>query len=162
KNLILSPSKDAGHECSGHSANGQPDCERVTLEEITAPPEQPRGSARGNAMTSAALGVAGKSSHREAVIAGAIGNVLDWYDLAVSSSFVPVISQLCIPDQNEYKSLLTTLAVFGVGFIMRPIGSVVFGVFGDRYGRRLALSAVIFLMAFSTLAVGLLPTFAQA
>ena len=113
-------------------------------------------------MTSVALGVAGKSSRREAVVAGVIGNVLEWYDFAVYGYFVPVISQLFFPDQNEYKSLLTTLGVFGVGFVMRPIGSVVFGVFGDRYGRRLALSAVIFLMAFSTLAVGLLPTFAQA
>jgi MFS transporter, MHS family, proline/betaine transporter len=52
--------------------------------------------------------------------------------------------------------------VFGVGFVVRPIGAVAFGVFGDRYGRRLALSAVIFLMAFSTFVVGLLPSFAAA
>jgi len=61
-------------------------------------------------MTSAALGVAGKSSRREAVVAGVIGNVLEWYDFAVYGYFVPVISQLFFPDQNEYKSLLTTLA----------------------------------------------------
>ena len=52
--------------------------------------------------------------------------------------------------------------MFGVGFVMRPVGSILFGIYGDRYGRRLALSAVIFLMAFSTLAIGLLPTYAEA
>jgi len=59
-------------------------------------------------------------------------------------------------------ALLKAFAVFGVGFVMRPVGSVVFGIYGDRFGRRLALSAVIFLMAFSTVAIGLLPTYAQA
>ena len=113
-------------------------------------------------MASIALGVIGHSRRREAVVAGVIGNVLEWYDFAVYGYLVPVIAQLFFPAANQYKSLLTTLAVFGVGFVMRPVGSVVFGIFGDRYGRRLALSAVIFLMAVSTLAVGLLPTFAQA
>lgn len=113
-------------------------------------------------MTSVAVGQAAVARRREAVVAGVIGNVLEWYDFAVYGYFVPVISQLFFPDTNEYRSLLTTLAVFGVGFVMRPVGSLVFGIFGDRYGRRLALSAVIFLMALATLAVGLLPTYAQA
>jgi MHS family proline/betaine transporter-like MFS transporter len=113
-------------------------------------------------MTSVALGAASQPRRREAVVAGVIGNVLEWYDFAVYGYFVPVISQLFFPSTNEYRSLLTTLAVFGVGFVMRPIGAVVFGVFGDRYGRRLALSAVIFLMALSTFVVGLLPSFAAA
>ncbi|MGO8916844.1 MAG: MFS transporter [Stellaceae bacterium] len=113
-------------------------------------------------MTSIAVGAAGGARRREAVVAGVIGNVLEWYDFAVYAYLVPVISQLFFPDANAYKSLLTTLLVFGVGFGMRPVGSIIFGVFGDRYGRRLALSAVIFLMALSTLAIGLLPTYAQA
>jgi MHS family proline/betaine transporter-like MFS transporter len=113
-------------------------------------------------MTSAALGVAAGARQREAVVAGVVGNVLEWYDFAVYGYLVPVISQVFFPDANPYKSLLTTLAVFGVGFVMRPVGSVVFGVFGDLYGRRRALSAVIFLMALSTLAVGCLPSYGQA
>jgi len=113
-------------------------------------------------MTSIALGAATDTRRREAVVAGVIGNVLEWYDFAVFGYLVPVISQLFFPDANPYKSLLATLAVFGVGFVMRPVGSVIFGMFGDLFGRRRALAAVIFLMALSTLALGCLPTYGQA
>jgi MFS transporter, MHS family, proline/betaine transporter len=113
-------------------------------------------------MTSIALAMASDTRQREAVVAGVIGNALEWYDFAVYGYLVPVISQLFFPAANPYKSLLTTLAVFGVGFVMRPVGSVVFGVFGDLYGRRRALAAAIFLMALSTLAVGCLPSYGQA
>jgi len=98
---------------------------------------------------------------RAAIVAGVIGNVLEWYDFAVYGYFVPVISQLFFPTKTPIVSLLLTFSVFGVGFVMRPVGSVVFGQYGDRYGRKRALSAVIFLMAISTFAVGLLPTYAS-
>jgi MFS transporter, MHS family, proline/betaine transporter len=98
---------------------------------------------------------------RDAVIAGAIGNTLEWYDFAVYAYFVSTISKLFFPSSDPLASTLATYAVFGVGFVMRPIGSVLFGIYGDRHGRRKALSAVIFLMAISTLAIGLLPTYGQ-
>ncbi len=98
---------------------------------------------------------------RAAIMAGVIGNVLEWYDFAVYGYFVPVISQLFFPNQTPLVSLLLTFSVFGVGFVMRPVGSVVFGQYGDRHGRKRALSAVIFLMAASTFMVGLLPTYAS-
>ena len=105
----------------------------------------------------------GQSSRqrRTAILAGVIGNVLEWYDFAVYGYFVPVISQLFFPNQTPLVSLLLTFSVFGVGFVMRPIGSIVFGQYGDRHGRKRALSAVIFLMAVSTFTVGLLPTYAS-
>ena len=98
---------------------------------------------------------------RNAILAGVIGNVLEWYDFAVYGYFVPVISKLFFPNQTPLVSLLLTFSVFGVGFVMRPVGSIVFGQYGDRHGRKRALSAVIFLMAISTFAVGLLPTYAS-
>jgi MHS family proline/betaine transporter-like MFS transporter len=97
---------------------------------------------------------------RAAILAGAVGNALEWYDFAVYGYFVPVISQLFFPAKTPIVSLLLTFSVFGVGFVMRPIGSVVFGQYGDRHGRKRALSAVIFLMAISTFVVGCLPTYA--
>ncbi len=101
------------------------------------------------------------SQRRRAILAGAIGTVLEWYDFAVYGYFVPIISQLFFPARTPVVSLLLTFSVFGVGFVMRPVGSVVFGQYGDRHGRKRALSAVIFLMAVSTFAVGLLPTYAS-
>jgi len=97
--------------------------------------------------------------NREAVIAGVIGNTLEWYDFAVYGYLASTISGLFFPSSDRIASLLATYLVFGVGFVMRPVGSLLFGVYGDRHGRRKALSAVIFLMAVSTLAIGLLPTY---
>src|SRR3984893_7260867 len=102
------------------------------------------------------------TQYRKAITAGVIGNVLEWYDFGVYGYLVPTISQLFFPSGDPVVSLLSTFAVFGVGFVMRPVGSVLFGIYGDRHGRRTALYARIFLMAFSTVAIGLLPTYAQA
>ena len=114
-------------------------------------------------LVSAELAVPAQADRsRTAIVAGVVGNVLEWYDFAVYGFFVPVISRLFFPAQAPMVSLLLTFSVFGVGFAMRPIGSIVFGVYGDRYGRRKALSAVVTLMAVATLAVGLLPTYGQA
>ena len=114
-------------------------------------------------MVSAVAVAAGSvSQRRKAVAAGVIGNILEWYDFGVYGYLVSTISQLFFPAGEPVVSLLLTFAVFGVGFVMRPIGSILFGIYGDRVGRRKALSAVIFLMAFSTLAIGLLPTYQEA
>src|SRR5947207_1692477 len=102
------------------------------------------------------------STLAKAMTAGVIGNVLEWYDFGVYGYLVPTISALFFPGGDPLVSLLSTFAVFGVGFVMRPVGSIVFGIYGDKHGRRKALSAVIFVMAIATFAMGLLPTYAQA
>ncbi|HTZ37865.1 MAG TPA: MFS transporter [Stellaceae bacterium] len=111
-------------------------------------------------MTAAALGRE-DSTYLRATAAGVIGNVLEWYDFGVYGYLVPTLSVLFFPSSDPVVSLLLTFAVFGVGFVMRPVGSILFGVYGDRYGRRKALSAVVFLMAIATFLIGLLPTYAQ-
>jgi len=118
---------------------------------------------RGNGMTAAAASIAPSGAeYRKAITAGVIGNVLEWYDFGVYGYLVPTISALFFPGGDPLVSLLSTFAVFGVGFVMRPVGSILFGVYGDKHGRRKALSAVIFVMAIATFAMGLLPTYAQA
>lgn len=116
-------------------------------------------------MTAVSLGadsaVQSESQRRRAIVAGVVGNILEWFDFGVYGYFVATISALFFPTSDPLSSLLLTFGVFGVGFVMRPLGSIVFGIYGDRYGRRAALSLVIFLMAFSTLAIGLLPTYDQ-
>ena len=102
------------------------------------------------------------TEYRRAITAGVIGNVLEWYDFGVYGYLVPTISALFFPGGDPMVSLLSTFAVFGVGFVMRPVGSILFGIYGDKHGRRKALSAVIFVMAIATFAMGLLPTYAQA
>jgi MHS family proline/betaine transporter-like MFS transporter len=113
-------------------------------------------------MTAATAIEAPAARSREAVVAGVIGNTLEWYDFAVYGYFVSTISRLFFPSGDPLASMLATWAVFGVGFVMRPVGSILFGIYGDRHGRRKALGAVIFLMALSTFAIGLLPTYDEA
>lgn len=94
--------------------------------------------------------------------AAVIGNTLEWFDFAVYGFFALTISRLFFPTGNETSSLLLTVATFGVGFVMRPIGAVVLGALGDTHGRKAALSTTILLMALGTAMIGLAPTYADA
>jgi MHS family proline/betaine transporter-like MFS transporter len=90
-----------------------------------------------------------------------IGNGLEWYEYALYAYVVTIISKLFFPAGDQSAHLLATLGIFAVGFVARPFGGILFGVIGDRYGRRAALVASIFLMAIPTGCIGLLPTYAQ-
>jgi MFS family permease len=88
-------------------------------------------------MTVATLVTATGAENRKAVVAGTIGNVLEWYDFGVYGYLATTMSQLFFPGEDKTISLLKAFAVFGVGFVMRPVGSVVFGIYGDRLGQTL-------------------------
>jgi len=86
---------------------------------------------RGNGMTAAAASIAPSGAeYRKAITAGVIGNVLEWYDFGVYGYLVPTISALFFPGGDPLVSLLSTFAVFGVGFVMRPVGSILFVLSG--------------------------------
>jgi MHS family proline/betaine transporter-like MFS transporter len=91
------------------------------------------------------------------VTAGAIGNVLEWYDFGLFGFFAPVISHEFFPSETNLASLLGTYGVFATGFLMRPLGGVLFGYIGDRFGRKRALELSVLLMAVSTALMGVLP-----
>ena len=99
--------------------------------------------------------------HSKTLFAGMIGNVLEWYDFVVYGFLAVIIGELFFPSSDPMVSLLKSFGVFAVGFIMRPVGAILFGHIGDKYGRKKALTISIIMMALSTTAIGLLPTYAQ-
>jgi MHS family proline/betaine transporter-like MFS transporter len=95
----------------------------------------------------------------KALIAGTLGNILEWYDFSVFGFLVPSLSAAFFPKASHLAQLLLTFGVFGVGFMARPLGSVIIGFYGDKAGRRAALTVTVGLMGVSTLIIGLLPTY---
>ena len=96
---------------------------------------------------------------KKTLLAGAIGNVLEWYDFALYGYFAPVLASLLFPSDSRSLSLISAFGVFAVGFLARPLGAMLFGYWGDTLGRRHALAWSILLMAVPTCLVGLLPTY---
>ena len=102
-----------------------------------------------------------RSSQRKVAAACIIGNFLEYFDFALYGFFAVAIGKAFFPGQSASVQLLSSLAVFGVAFVVRPLGGLVFGLLGDRRGRRLSLSVSIVLMGLSTALIGVLPTYAQ-
>ena len=98
---------------------------------------------------------------RRVLGSAAIGQFVEWYDFVIYAYSATVIAKLFFPGEDELAALLSTFAVYAVGFLMRPLGGFVFGGLGDRIGRRQVLSLVILLMGGATVAIGLLPTYSQ-
>ena len=95
------------------------------------------------------------------IVAAVIGNALEWYDFAVFGFVSVVVARLFFPASSEYTALLLTFATFGVGFVMRPVGAIVLGVYADRAGRKAALQLVIFLMTLAVAMMAFAPTYAS-
>lgn len=90
---------------------------------------------------------------------GIIGNILEWYDLTIYGYLSPIIAQLFFPSGHPFISLVSTLGIFAIGFLIRPLGSCFFGSLGDRFGRKSALFSSLLLMTGATLMIGLIPTY---
>jgi MHS family proline/betaine transporter-like MFS transporter len=112
----------------------------------------------GAAPVSGSIGAKG----RRVLVAATIGNMLEWYDFLVFSLLTLTIAKLFFPASSELGSLLLSLATFGVGFVMRPVGAVVLGIYADRVGRKAALSLSIFIMALGTGLIAVAPTYQTA
>jgi MHS family proline/betaine transporter-like MFS transporter len=95
----------------------------------------------------------------QTILAGAIGNVLEWYDFGLCGFFAPVLAKQFFPAEDRLTALLATFGVFATGFVMRPLGGILFGYVGDRLGRKRALELSVLLMAVSTGLMGMLPTY---
>jgi MFS family permease len=99
---------------------------------------------------------------RRAVTAATIGTVIEWFDYALYGAAAGlIINKLFFPQFSESAGVLAAFATFAVGFFSRPLGGIVISHIGDRFGRKPALIFTIALMGASTVAMGLLPTYAQ-
>jgi MFS family permease len=111
-------------------------------------------------MTDAAETKAGPSL-RTVVVASAAGTAFEWYDFFVFGSLATVIARHYFADAGETVAYILALLTFGLGFVVRPLGALVFGWFGDRTGRKTTFLVTITLMGVATVAIGLLPDYGQ-
>jgi MHS family proline/betaine transporter-like MFS transporter len=102
------------------------------------------------------------TSAQKKIVAGSfLGWSLDGYDIVLMLLVIPSISQLFFPSENPILSIIATFASYTVTLIMWPLGSVIFGIYGDRFGRKRSMMITILGFSVATFAVGLLPTFAM-
>jgi len=104
---------------------------------------------------------ASNQSYRKVAIAACFGTFLEWYDFLTFATLAVVFGPLFFPSSDPSTALLASLATFGVGMVVRPIGAAIFGSIGDRIGRRPVFMITITLMGIATVCVGFLPTYAQ-
>ena len=103
-----------------------------------------------------------RSSMARIIIASSAGTAFEWYDFFIFGSLAPVISKVFFAGLDPTQALIAALALFAAGFAFRPLGALIFGVVGDRLGRKGAFLVTVSLMGSATFLIGLLPTYAQA
>ncbi|WP_246794498.1 shikimate transporter [Burkholderia perseverans] len=103
-----------------------------------------------------------RSQARKAALGSFVGAVVDWYDFLLYGIVAALVFNAAFfPKVSPTMGTLAAFATFGVGFLFRPLGGVVFGHYGDRLGRKRMLVVTVMMMGVSTVAIGLLPTFAS-
>ena len=100
-------------------------------------------------------------SYRKVAIAACFGTFLEWYDFLTFATLAVVFAPLFFPSTDPNTALLASLATFGVGMVVRPIGAALFGSMGDQIGRKPVFMITIALMGLATVGVGFLPTYTQ-
>ena len=107
------------------------------------------------------MSTASQQVQRRAVVAAAAGNIVEWYDWTVYATFALFFSAQFFPSGDPLAALISTFAVFALGFLARPIGSVTLGRITDRLGRTKALAVSVSIVAIASVLIGLAPTAAQ-
>src|ERR1041385_5428499 len=96
---------------------------------------------------------------RKIIVASSVGTLIEWYDFYIFGSLATVIASQFFPKTNPTAALLSTLATFAAGFLVRPFGALVFGRLGDLIGRKYTFLLTLIIMGGSTFAIGLVPGF---
>jgi len=108
-----------------------------------------------------AIDLGSARSHWRGAVASTLGNVLEWYDFVVFGFLSIIIAKQFFPGDSEYAALMLTTATFGAGFVVRPLGGVLLGMYADRRGRRAGLTLVIAMMTVASAMVAFTPGFHQ-
>src|ERR1700704_3437031 len=115
----------------------------------------------GETMTEMTADSVGRSRLR-VILAASIGSALEWYDFFLyGTAAALVFGVLFFPKSDPVVGTLLAFLTFGVGFVVRPLGGILFGIMGDRYGRKPVLVATLLMIGVGTTLIGLLPTYAQ-
>lgn len=101
------------------------------------------------------------SSQKKLLFLSSLGGVLEFYDFIIYALFAGYLADAFFPVTNHFVSLMITFATFALGYLVRPLGGILFGHFGDRISRKNIFTVSIFLMAIATLGIGCMPTYAQ-
>ncbi len=105
---------------------------------------------------------AGKKMPVRVIIAASVGSALEWYDFFLyGTAAALVFGELFFPKSDPLVGTLLAFLTFGVGFVVRPLGGIIFGIMGDRYGRKPVLVITLLMIGIGTTLIGLLPTYAQ-
>lgn len=97
---------------------------------------------------------------KKTVFGAAIGNLIEWFDYATYGYLATVIAAVFFAPGNKTAALLATFAVFAVSFVVRPLGGVIWGYYGDKIGRKRILVLTVIIMSFATFGIGLIPSYA--
>src|ERR1700752_5281263 len=112
-------------------------------------------------MSDIKAGAAGQSRLR-VILAASVGSALEWYDFFLyGTAAALVFGELFFPKSDPVVGTLLAFLTFGVGFVVRPLGGILFGILGDRFGRKPVLVATLLMICIGTTAIGVLPTYAQ-
>ncbi|WP_133647464.1 MFS transporter [Paraburkholderia flava] len=101
-----------------------------------------------------------RSMVRRIVFSSSVGNALEWFDFLVYGYFASIIAKQFFPTHDEWLSTILAIATFSISFLMRPFGAVVLGIYGDRKGRKAALTLAIALMMVGTFTMAVMPSYA--
>jgi MHS family alpha-ketoglutarate permease-like MFS transporter len=114
----------------------------------------------GFAATSDGYDAADMRKRVKAILVGSMGNLIEWYDVYAYAAFALYFAGSFFPQGSPAAQQLAAASLFAVAFLVRPIGSVIFGYFADRYGRRTSLTVSVLLMCFGSLLIAATPTYA--
>ena len=114
-------------------------------------------------MTTPTSNGAGKTPALRVILTASIGSALEWYDFFLyGTAAALVFGDLFFPKSDPLVGTLLAFLTFGVGFVVRPLGGIIFGIMGDRYGRKPVLVITLLMIGIGTMAIGLLPTYETA